>query len=98
MGAFPTLKARLQILDSMHGAQGLFIHLQSILALALSAVGMNRSAWQITVVEKIINEIGGLLVVDEYDSASGRHGQEQIEQAVSFLWLVNKKDLRRISC
>ena len=69
--------------------------LQGILALTLSTIRMDGGAWQLTIVKKIVKEIGRFLVVDEDDRARRRHRQEQVEQAVTFLGLVNVDDLLR---
>ena len=52
--------------------------LQSIFALALRTIRMNRSAWEPQVVQVIIQEVGLSLGIDKDQGPGGRHGKKQV--------------------
>ena len=70
--------------------------LQCIFTFTLRTIRVDRGARQVSVVQEVIEEISGLLVVDKYDGASRRHGEKQVKQAVTLLGFVNKDHLLRI--
>jgi hypothetical protein len=68
-------------------------HVQSILALTLSAIRMNRSHRQALVVEEVINRVALELGVGEDQDATGLFGEDEIKQRLVLLVLVDVDDL-----
>ena len=70
--------------------------LQSIFALTLSAVAMERRGRILLVEEVIVQQIGGALRVDEDKGPSRWGGSDQIEEGFLLLVILNQVHLWRV--
>ncbi len=58
---------------------------------------MDGRAGQPFVEQKIVQEVGCLLVVHKDDGPGGWHREKQIEETITLLWLLNVNDLKSFS-
>lgn len=68
-------------------------NIQCILALTLGTISMDGRARQTHVVEVIVNQIRLALGVDENQSATGRHGHQQVKETLLLQRLIDIDNL-----
>jgi hypothetical protein len=72
-------------------------YLQSILSLSLGAIGVDGGGRQTVIEQEIVNEVCSLLALDKYQSAAGRHRDQEIVESLLFGIAFDPDDLHGVS-